>query len=209
LALSGNRLGGIVHGSLEKLQKDPSFMQLVNSLPDYSDAYSLQNLHLGTSAEYLFQVMAVNENNPSLCKKIAPSAIHRWENGKSNPLASLCYSEIAFNRRDDSFCGKLPHLGSSPLSFDFISYEGCMKNIEVLRRPDSNLGWATNGPVLFPKRQQFKEALDQIGYKDSAIAAQMPKPTNEDYWNFFFYLAQDNGSDHDEFVASVMKLRYR
>ena len=148
----GNRLGGIVHGSLEKLQEDPSFMQLVNSRPDYSEAYSLQNLHLATSAEYLFQVMAVNENNPSLCKKISPGAIHRWNNGKSNPLASVCYSEIAFNRRDDSFCGKLPHLGSSPLSSDFISYEGCMKNIEVLRRPGSNLGWATNGPVLFPEK---------------------------------------------------------
>ncbi len=207
----GERLGGIVHESLEKLQKDPSFMQLVNSRPNYSEAYSLQDLRPATSTEYLYQVMAVNENNPRLCEKISPSAVQLWNSGKSrsNPLASLCYVEIASNRRDDSLCGKLPHLGSSLLASDFVSYEGCRKNVEVLRRPGSNLAWPKYGPVLFPKRQQFKEALDQIGYKDSAIAAQMPKPTNEDYWNFFFYLAQDNGSDHNEFVASVMKLRHQ
>ena len=205
----GERLKGVLQGPFEKLRKDPSFMRLVNLSPDYSEAYSLQNLRPATSAEYLYQMMAVNENNPRLCGKISPSAIHLWNNGQSNPLASLCYAHIASNRRDDSLCGKLPHLASSSLASDFVSYEGCRKNVEVLRRPGSNLGWVTYGPVLFPRRQQFKEALDQIGYKDSAIVAQMPKPTNEDYWNFFFYLVQDNGSGHNEFVASVMKLRYQ
>jgi hypothetical protein len=204
----GERLKGALQGPFEKLRKDPSFTRLVNSSPDYSEAYSLQNLRPATSAEYLYEMMAVNENNPRLCGKISPSAIHLWKNGKSNPLASLCYADIASNRRDESLCGKLPHLASSSLASDFVSYEGCRRNVEVLRRPGSNLGWTTYGPVLFPKRQQFGEALDQIGYKESATAAQMPKPTNEDYWNFFFYLAQDSGSDHNEFAASVMKLRY-
>jgi hypothetical protein len=201
-------LNSALHQTYENLRKDPAFVQQVMSGPSYNETFSMRNLRPAKSAEYLYEMMAVDGNDPSLCEKVSPNATHQWNNGTTFPLRSLCYWDIAFNRRDAALCEKLPHRGSSPLVSDYGSEEGCVDNIAVLLRPGANMAWATSGPTVFPERTQFQDALEQIGYPQSAQAAQTPKPTGSDYQDFFFAVSRSNGNPaRSDFVARVSAMK--
>ncbi len=78
-------------------------------------------------------------------------------------------------------------------------------NVEALRRPGANVDWATSGPVLFPNRLQFQEALEQIGYPQTA--AQTPKPTYDQYFDFLVSLSKtQRGSAPSEYLGRVMAM---
>ena len=204
-----NPINNTTHEAFEKVQNDPAFVQRINSGSSYAESFSAQSVRPAYSLEYLYEMMAVERNDSSLCRKISPNAAFQARNRPTISMLSGCYWDLAFNLRDESICNELPLSGTSPIVPDYNSREACVQNVAVLRRPSSNLNRATSASVFFSKPTQFQEALEQIGY--ASDLAHVPRATDEDYWRFFSYLegTHDQSPARNEFVNRVIGMNIR
>jgi hypothetical protein len=180
---------------LNMLQTEPAFLSRLNDSKSYDEPFRLENRRDGYSLEFLDEIVAIQWDIPSLCQKISPNAQAREWGGYATSLLAACFSNIAWNHRDDSLCRKLPP--------DFR--EGCMKNVGALRNPTARLQRVHYGPCCFPTWPQFQEAAEQIGYPATTPWLQLPHPTSEEYEQYLQHVAEPRQvTDRADFVRRVL-----
>jgi len=200
-----NRPDNYLYPVLAMLRTDSSFLRRLEASPSYDEPLAPGQERDAHPLEYVDEMVAVQWDLPSLCQKISPNARVRSSTGYAGSLRATCYSYIAFNRRDDSLCRTLAPAKNSLEANQGDFREGCMRNVAVLRNPNSHLQWAHYGPGYFPAWTQFQEAAHQLGYPHSAPWLQLPNPTPQDYENYLWYLAEpEHSAARSEFVRRVL-----
>jgi hypothetical protein len=203
-----SRANSIVHASYRALLDDPAFLARVQAAPSYDEPPSLANIRPANSAEYLYQMVAIDANTLALCRKVSPNAAFQWPHGRDESLRLRCYWDIAINTRDMALCRRLPLLASSPIGDLGTDRESCARMIEVILGPGSNTKIYPEGPVDFPDETLFSESLQQIGYTPPAGVALAATPTPEDYEDFFFAMSRSNGSpEWADFLTRVQAMK--
>ena len=187
---------------LNTLRADAAFLPRLHASPSYEEPFTAENERDPHSLEFLNEMVAIQWDLPSLCQKISPNARTRNFRDYAASLQATCYSHIAFNRRDDSLCGKLPPARNFQQTNQGDFLEGCVKNVTVLRNP--NMQWVHYGPRYFPTWPQFQQAAQQLGYPATTPWLQLPHPTPEEYENYLWYLAApEHGTARADFVRRV------
>ena len=130
--------------------------------------------------EYLYQMLAVDAGDPSLCGRISPNARTQrvWS------LRSMCVYDIAVNQHDASLCENVLEPHTSAGAKPYPSRKDCYAEVRVVQQPGGQL---TEGPEFFPSPSWFNDVLRQIG--DETDADSLPKPSAEAYWDFIQDLA--------------------
>lgn len=190
---------------LKTLRTDPVFLSRLQASTSYEEPYMPNNKRDAHPLEFLDEIAAIQWDLPSLCQKISPNAQARDLNNYVGSLRFACYSYIAFNRRDNSLCQKLPAASNLLQANQGAFREGCMKNVAVLRNPAANLQWGRYGPAYFPTWLQFREAVQGLGYPSTTPWLQLPRPTPEQYADHLSYIAwPEHRAARDEFVRRVL-----
>ncbi len=194
------------HAAYEQLRREDGFLGRVRSATSYSEARTRTGLRPANAGEVLYQMIAVDTPDASLCAKVSPNAT-LVDLGKTALLQSRCYIAIAYNMRDAALCDQLPRSGSFPHVIDgYDSLEGCRTNVAVYSRPGFDNGGLTDGPLPFAHASDFADALQQIGYANAVQSRVEPEP--DDYWGFVSRLAvRGNPQERNEFVRRVMSLQ--
>jgi len=90
----------------ERLQSDPQFLSRLQASQRHNENSSAPRP--AQPLEFLYEMVGIQWDIPVLCEKISPNSLSNTLNGNSVSLRAACYSYIAFNRRDDALCHKLP-----------------------------------------------------------------------------------------------------
>jgi hypothetical protein len=200
-----NRPDNYLYPIFNTLRTDTAFLSRLQASKSYKELYSPENKRDAHPLEFLDEIVAIHWDLPSLCQKISANAQARDLNGYTGSLQFACFSYIAFNRRDDSLCQKLPAASNLLQANQGAFREGCMRNVAVLRNPTANVQWAHYGPGYFPTWSQFQEAVHELGYPPTAPWLQLPRPTSEQYADHLSYLAwPEHRAARDEFVRRVL-----
>lgn len=91
---------------LKTLPTDPAFLKRLTASVSYDEPSSFENRRNANPLEFLDDIFAIQLDTPSLCKKISPNA-EAQESGGHFSLRNACFSNIAFNRKDDSLCHEI------------------------------------------------------------------------------------------------------
>jgi hypothetical protein len=190
---------------LDELQTDPSFLGRLQAAPNYSEPFAPQNQREANALELLYETVAVKMSVPDLCRKISPNAQPHNRSPYMSGLRGSCFANIAYNRRDNALCQELPHTTDFQETNQTGFLESCVKNVAVLRNPDSNLQRAQYGPAVYPTWPQFRDVMLELGYPGNADWLKLPRPTNEEYENYVWDLATlERKPARDEFVSRVL-----
>ena len=202
--------GKYIEPILAGFRHDPDFLKRLQNSPGFDEAEPAGQWRPAKPLELLDQTVAVESDMPSLCEKISPQAAESNPSGNPFSLRGWCFSSIAFNRRDPALCQKLnPASASRPVE-KTANRESCLKNVEVLRRPSANLGWAHYGPAARLGWAQFVAAMHQLGYQDGPARLQLPKPSDGEFLDFVISLGHPNDWDHaqrDAFLRGALAMR--
>jgi hypothetical protein len=203
-----SRYDNPAQSTYEKLSADGEFLRCVRAAPSYARPGSESQFRPARPAEFLYQMVAIDNNDPGLCAKISAHATFDRPRGRTALLRSQCYVAIAYNQRNAALCDQLPRTGTSRfVNASFDSRESCRETVAIYRRPGFNDGGLHNGPSFFSDAADFGRALQEIGFSDPN-AASAPKPAADDYWDFFSHLANWSGAqDRAEFLQRVKRLR--
>lgn len=193
---------------LNALRAHPSFLPRLQALPGYAEPSAPRGLREPQPLEFLYEIVAIQMDLPALCQKVSPNARPRAPSLYTFPLQAICLANVAFNRRDNALCRNLPSATNVWEANESGFLEGCMKNVAVLRNPDSHLQWARYGPGGFPTWPQFQEAVQELGYPTDTGWLRLPRPTPQDYENYLWGLASpEHQSARDEFVRRILATR--
>ena len=187
---------------LNELQADLIFLSRLQASPSYAELPAPGHQRDAHPLEFLDQVVAVQWDIPDLCQKISPNARAYPSSAYALSLQATCFANIAFNRRDDSLCRKLPRAKNSQETNQGTFLEGCMKNVAILRGPNSHSG--RSGPGVVPTWPQFQEAIQELGYPPTTSWLHLPRPTPEEYGNYLWELT---GPERDDFVRRILAVR--
>ncbi|MCU1270902.1 MAG: hypothetical protein JWN74_2196 [Acidobacteriaceae bacterium] len=195
---------------LKILRNDPAFLSRLTAAPNYDEPFRLENRRSAHSLEFLDDIIAIQSDIPSLCKKISPNA-QAQDFGGHFLLRNACFSNVAFNRRDESLCGNLARAGDiqQPNHGDpSRAYEACVKTVAILRDPRTHLQSFRYPGSYFPTWPQFQEAIQQLGYPSTTPWLQLPHPVPEQYANYFLYVAQpQHVTARADFVRRVLAIQ--
>ena len=193
---------------LNDLKADPSFLPRLHASPGYAEPPAPQKQRDPRPLEFLYEMVAVQMDLPDLCQKISTNAAPRALSPYTSPLQATCFANIAFNRRNNALCQKLPHASNLQQTNQSGFFEGCMKNVAVLHNPNSNLQWTHYGPGVFPTWPQFQEAVQELGYPAGSDWLRLPRPAPQDYEDYLWGLAApENRPARDEFVRRILATR--
>jgi len=197
------------YAAYERLRTDQTFIERLRTAPDFFEPRSADKLRPARAAEFLYQMVAIDTADASLCAKVSPNATFTDLGHRTALLRSRCFMSIAYNTKSDTLCAQLPRIGTFPHinQYEYDSLEGCEKTVAIYRRPNFNSGGLRYGPSAFPRPSDFQDALRQIGYPQDA-RSRVPAPTPDDYWQFLSRMKYE-GSDDDrrELLRKVMALR--
>ena len=189
----------------EQVRQDADFIAALRKIPGTYDWRSQPRP--ATGPEYLFSMLATDESDPEFCNKISPGASYQFPDGKTFSLRSACVLHVVFYSRQ-GLCQYLPSITSdSPLVSKYDSTESCSEILKTEHYPD--WGEPPNAkPVFFPDLQSFQSALDELGYTPGPNVGTAPKPTFNDYIEFFLHTAgQGRAEAQSDFVRQVMLLK--
>ena len=192
----------------ERLRTDKTFIERLRTASDFFEPPSADNLRPARAVEFLYQMVAIDTADASLCAKVSPNATFTDRSYPTRLLRSRCFVSIAYNTKNDTLCAQLPRIGTFPhVNNQYDSLEACEKTVAIYRRPDFKPGGGHSGPFAFPRPPDFQDALRQIGYPQDA-RSRVPAPTPKDYWEFLSRMKYE-GSDDDrrELLRKVMALR--
>ena len=83
-----------------------------------------------------------------------------------------------------------------------------MKNVAVLRNPNSHLQRSHYGPAAFPTWLQFQEAMRELSYPATTDWLRLPRPTPQDYENYLWALADPQHQPaRDNFIRRILAVR--
>jgi len=189
-----------VYSAYKELRGDRDFLARVQRGPNYNEAEAPAAIRYANPVEYLYEMLALDSNDPSLCGRISPNAAV----GKAGLLRPECYLKIAQNQRNPALCEQVHAFEKTPGAGRHYSPEYCYKSIEGLKQPDS--AGFHDEPIFFPRPRFFKEALHQLGDDRDADALAGPSP--DDYWEFLQGLAYSHDSNlRAEFLRRVRALK--
>jgi hypothetical protein len=193
--------------ALGLLLKDQGFLQRVRAGRTYGEPRDQAHVRAANPAEYLYQIVAITGNDPTLCGKVSPNATMVDFGGKTALLRSRCFVALAYNRREARFCDELPASNTFPnVNPNYDSLEACRSTVEIYQRPTfhSNLH---DGPWPFPHAADFEPALQAIGYALEYTRTLVAKPGANEYWEFVSRLKyRGTPNDRAEFVRRVLAL---
>jgi hypothetical protein len=203
-----NRPDGYLLPILNMLRTDPAFLSRLNASPSYDEPFRLENRRKAHSLEFLDEIIAIQWDIPSLCTKVSPNAQAQDFTGYAFSLRVACFSDIAFNRRDDSLCRELAPAKHFQQPNRGDSREACMKNVAILRDPRTHLQRFRYTPSYFPTWPQFEEAVQQLGYPATTPWLQLPHPEREQYENYLLYVAEpQHVTARADFVRRVLAIQ--
>jgi hypothetical protein len=188
-----------VYAVYRELREDPGFLARIHAARNYDEPESPANARPANALEFLYQMLAVDANNPALCAEISPNATFR----KDGLLRASCHWDIAVNTRNAALCAQVPAFGAFPGVNRFYSREACDETMAVVKRPGfSEPGYY--GPAFFPKPSLFQDALHQLGDDRHAVA----RPSPNDYWDFLSDLSYRKDSAlRAEFLRRVRAMK--
>jgi len=188
------------------LRTDPVFLSRLNASPSYDEPFKLEDRRNAHSLEFLDDIIAVQSDIPSLCKRISPNA--QAQDFTSYSLRNACFSDIAFNRRDNSLCRELAPAKNFQQPNRGDPREACIKNVAILRDPRTHLQSFRYTPAYFPTWPQFEEAVQHLGYPATTPWLQLPHPEREQYENYLLYVAEpQNVTARADFVRRVLAIQ--
>jgi hypothetical protein len=192
----------------QQLRKDVSFLNRLKAGTTYDEPLDLNKLRPANSLEYLYQLVALDNDEPELCGKLSPNATFQPPHEEPALLRSRCYLSITMNRRAPVFCSQLPSAESGfPLTPKYDSREGCISVAESYRRADFRGGMLGYHGAPFPDQALLPEALGQLGYDLASLPVTLEKPTAAEYRAYYMHLALAYGSaDRAEFLRRVEQL---
>jgi hypothetical protein len=203
-----NQVNTKTYAAYEQLRGDSVFLQRLRAAQSYSEPRARARVRAANALEFLYEMVAVDIREPSLCARISPNATFADSGGKTALLYSRCYLYLAHNTRDAALCEPLPRAGTFPYINDiYDSFERCREAVAVYSRPDfkSDLH---SGPSPFPHAADFERALQQIGYSSEYARTLVAMPSPDAYWEFVSRLSlRGPPRDRSEFVRRVMGLR--
>jgi hypothetical protein len=192
--------------ALQSLRTDPAFLSRLSTSPNYDEPFALGKRRDAHPLEFLDEIIAVQWDIPSLCKKISPNAEAREFSGYFG-LRNACFSDIASNRKDESLCKDLGPTLVFANPDQGVAYRACVKNIRILRDARTRLQWFRYGGGYFPTWSQFQESMQQLGYPASTPWLQLPRPAPKQYENYFLSLSwPQNFTARDDFIRRVLTL---
>jgi hypothetical protein len=190
---------------LNELQADSTFLSRLQASPSYAEPSAPEHQRDAHPLEFLDEMAAVQWDLPALCQKISSNSRERTISPYTPPLRGVCYANIAFNRRDNALCRELPHAKNFQQTNQSAFLEGCMKNVAVLRNPNSNVQWVHYGPGVFPTWPQFQQAIKELGYPPTTSWLHLPQPTSQEYENYLWELAvPEHQLAREDFVRRVL-----
>jgi hypothetical protein len=189
------------YATYKSLLQDQNFINRVGAARSYAGPWVLTRARPTFGLEYLYQMVAVDTDDPSLCGKISPNATSVEPGLRARLLRSNCYVSIAYNYRNSAICSELPHSAASPYVVDrFDSREFCLEYAAILsKRGDEDKSWYAPAPL--PHAFDFPAVLEQIGYPRSEAESLVPPPTHEDYQRYFPVI------DRATMLKRVMRLK--
>ena len=192
----------------ERLRADGTFIERLRTAPDFFEPPSAGTLRPARAAEFLYQMVAIDAEDASLCAKVSPNATFTDPWHRTALMRSRCFVSVAYNTKNDALCAELPRKGTFPhVSDQYDSREACEYTVAVYKRPGFDRGLLRDGPSAFPRASDFQDALEQIGYPQDA-RIRVPAPTPEDYWYFLSKMSiQGSEDDRRELLRKVMALR--
>lgn len=201
-----NERNSATYAAYEKLRDDPQFLARVEQGRSFKEERSEPRARAAHALEFLFQMIAVDRTEPSLCERISPNATFS-QSGRTAWLQSRCYLYLAWNTRDAALCEPLPHARTSPLINEvFDSQEVCRKTAAIYRRPVFKTP-PHYDPEPFPHAADFGAALQELGFASEFVARQVAPPEPRAYWDFVLRLRyRARAEDRDEFVRRVIGL---
>jgi hypothetical protein len=187
----------------ERLRTDTTFIQRLHTAPSFFEPPSADTLRAARPVEFLYQMVAVDMADASLCAKVSPNATFTDNFAHTRLLRSRCFVSIAHNARNHTLCAQLPRSGTFPhVNNQYDSLEACEKAVAIYSRPGFNSGGLRDGPAVFLRPTDFQDALREMGYSQDA-RSRVPAPTPKDYWEVLLRLKYE-GSDADRHGAQVM-----
>lgn len=157
-----------VYKFYSRVRQAPEFSAKVEALPSYTDTTTDGKIREPNIHETLYQMVAIDNNEPPLCEKISATAFFRRRAGdRRRPLRSQCFYSIAENSATLSLCEAIPRTGSFGTD-EFYNRENCEKNvnwkIQGLQRGISS--GTRMGPVVYTDIWDFVKILSDLGYKE-------------------------------------------
>ena len=195
------------HDAYKELRGDHTFLERVQAAQSYSEPRAEARIRIANAAEFLYEMIAVDSGDPSLCVKVSPNATLIGPGRKTALLRSRCVVAIAYNTRNAALCEELPLAGAFPyVNNQYDSVEACRSLVAIYSRPDFNSGGVHDGPSFFPHAADFEEALRQIGYPDPTARSRQATP--DDYWEVLSRLSREGSVDErDDVLRRVMRLQ--
>jgi hypothetical protein len=192
----------------ERLRADEPFIERLRTAPDFVEPRSADKLRPARAAEFLYQMVAIDTEDASLCAKVSPNATFTDPWHRTALLRSRCFVSIAYNTKNDTLCAQLPRTGTfTHVNDQYDSREACEYTVAVYRRPGFDRRLLRDGPSAFPRPTDLQDALRQIGYPQDS-RSRVAAPTPDDYWQFLSKMSfQGSEDDRRELLRKVMALR--
>ena len=144
-----------------------------------------------TGAEYLLAMLGMDQTDGKLCNKISFAARYQYPDGKTVSLRNVC----------------ILHVGSYGRQWEVCAPAVCQDSLRTDRYPDMGEPVYVS-PAFFPDRGSFQEALNEVGCSPTIDGDILPKPTYDDYIEFFYHAAERGGPEvQSDFVRRVMSLK--
>lgn len=197
------------YAAYKQLRGDTVFLERLRAAQSYAEPRVEARIRTANALEFLYEMVAVDSREPSLCSRISPNATFADAGGKTALLHSRCYLYLAHNIRNDAtLCEPLPRKGTFPyINEIYDSFERCRQAVAVYSRPDFK-SELHSGPSAFPKAADFVMVLQQIGYSTEYARTLVAPPKPGAYWDFVSRLwFRGPVSDRDEFVRRVIAMR--
>jgi hypothetical protein len=191
----------------EQVRQDARFVASLQRIPGSYDWRSRPRPAIGP--EYLLSMLGTDASDEGLCFKISPSANYQYPDGKAFSLRSACLFHVVFYSHKNGciYFSSIQNPPMGQLVSEYDSLESCTESLRTERYPD----WGEPPdakPIYFPDRQSFQAALDELGYTPRQNVTKAPKPTFDDYIEFFLHVADGKRPEmQTEFVRRVMSLK--
>jgi hypothetical protein len=205
-----------LYKTYDSLKDEPGFVERVKHGPTYGEEFSMRGLRPANGAEYLYEMIAVDDGEALLCERISPNAVHLMPEGGfagrpplATSLRAICYWDLAQDKADAAFCAKLPPAGGSWPGSTFTNQESCIRNVMMRRDPTSKAPKFKSSATPFATPAQFNEALTTIGYEAPASAANVAHATDQDYLEYFANLSSNSSFSEQRslFLGRAYRLR--
>ncbi len=211
--------GNTIYELHSRLLRDPLFVEAVRKAPTSGESFSPGHLRPALPLEYVYELTGVQKKDWTYCRHISPAATYLFGSHPepSYSLRFACEFEVALHARDTPLCRELAQGSRSPLVNRPFSARQCMESLEAIRAAESQ-NWEAPlvryAEEVVPAREEYLEALKELGYARGLTWAQLVKPTGEQYWDYLWYVATANayqypenikrGAARDEFLSRVL-----